>query len=141
MFFWLLLGRENHSPLKSGFDRAHHLAWSDVSVDSRIHPSVLRIHLNVSKCNQFGRAVYVGQTNDQICPVAAGLVYMACRGSTLGLFCRFGDGSFLTKRLFILKVRELLSATGLDPSLYSGHSFRIGAATSAAQAGLKDSTI
>ena len=50
-----------------------------------------------------------------------------------------GNGSSLTKRLFILKVRELLSEAGLHPSLYSARCFRIGVATSAAQAGLKDS--
>ena len=139
-FFW---AGEITVPSQSGFDRARHLAWSDVSVDSKIHPLVLWIHLKVSKCDQFGRgvAVYVWQKNDQICPVAAGLAYMACHGSIPGPFFCFGDGFLLTKRLFILKVRELLSAAGLDPSLYSGHSFRIGAATSAAQAGLEDSTI
>lgn len=48
------------------------------------------------------------------------------------------DGSPLTKGS---KVRDLLVTAKLDPSLYSGHSFRIGAATSAALAGLEDSTI
>ena len=57
-------------------------------------------------------------------------------GQLWGLSFTSGNGSSLTKRLFILKVRELLSATGLDPSLYSARCFRIGVATSAAQAGL-----
>ena len=57
-------------------------------------------------------------------------------GQLRGLSFTSGNGSSLTKRLFILKVRELLSAAGLDPSLYSGHSFCIGAATSAVQADL-----
>ena len=57
-------------------------------------------------------------------------------GQLWGLSFTSGNGSSLTKRLFILKVRELLSAAGLDPSLYSGHSFCIGVATSAAQADL-----
>ena len=57
-------------------------------------------------------------------------------GQRKGLSFASGNGSSFTKRLFISKVRELLSAAGLDPSLYSGHNFRIGAATSATQANL-----
>ena len=38
-------------------------------------------------------------------------------------------------------MRQALSAAGLDTSGYSGHSFRIGSATSAARVGLEDSLI
>ena len=38
-------------------------------------------------------------------------------------------------------VRQALEQAGVHPAGYSGHSFRIGAATTAAQAGLDDSTI
>ena len=62
-------------------------------------------------------------------------------GQLWGLSFASGIGPSLTKRIFILKVRELLSAACLDPSLYSGQSFCIGAATSAVQADLEDSTI
>ena len=37
--------------------------------------------------------------------------------------------------------REALTAIGLDPAQYVGHSFRIGAATTGAAAGIEDSTI
>ena len=39
------------------------------------------------------------------------------------------------------QVREALVSLGLDPQAYAWHSFRIGAATTAARAGLEDSVI
>ena len=39
------------------------------------------------------------------------------------------------------EVRKALVAAGVDQSKYSGHSFRIGAATTAAAAGIADSNI
>ena len=38
-------------------------------------------------------------------------------------------------------MRSALDVIGLDQTVFSGHSFRSGAATAAAQAGLSDSTI
>ena len=38
-------------------------------------------------------------------------------------------------------VRSALEASGINPSNYAGHSFRIGAATMAASCGLQDSLI
>ena len=142
-FFGFFRAGEITIPSKSAFDQARHLAWEDVRVDDRAKPSMLCIHLKVSKCDQFGKGVdvFVGRTGRKLCPVASCLAYMACRGPTTGPFFRFQDGTPLTKGLFISKVRDLLSQASLDPSLYAGHSFRIGAATSAALAGLEDSTI
>ena len=38
-------------------------------------------------------------------------------------------------------VRQALRQAGISPAGYSGHSFRIGAATAAVQAGLEDSVV
>ena len=38
-------------------------------------------------------------------------------------------------------VREALSSAGMDVLIYSGHSFRIGAATTALRAGISDANI
>ena len=142
-FFGSFRAGEITVPSLSSFDPSRHLSWSDVRIDSRTHPTIFRLQLKVSKCDQFGRgiAIYLGKTGDSLCPVSAGLAYMALHTSTSGPFFSFEDGSALTKGRFVAKVRELLQEAGLDPALYSGHSFRIGAATSAAQAGLEDSTI
>ena len=48
------------------------------------------------------------------------------------------DGLPLSRGHFIAKVRSGLMAAGLDASKFSGHSFRRGAASSAAAAGFSD---
>ena len=47
----------------------------------------------------------------------------------------------LTRQRFVTAVRTGLDKAGIDSSKYSGHSFRIGAATTAAQNGMEDSII
>ena len=47
----------------------------------------------------------------------------------------------LTKQRFVQRIREALLAGGFNPSQFAGHSFRIGAATTAAECGISDSTI
>ena len=58
-----------------------------------------------------------------------------------GLFFQFRDGLPLTRQKFIAKVREVLEEAGLYPKKYAGHSFRIGAVTTAAAHGVEDSVI
>ena len=47
----------------------------------------------------------------------------------------------LTKPQFVAKIRLALQAIGLPYQDFAGHSFRIGAATTAAKAGFEDSMI
>ena len=104
---------------------------------------MIRFHLKRSKCNQFGNGVdvFIGRTSDDLCLVVAVLNYLAQRGNQTGAFFRFRDGSPLTKARFVLGIRRALTKTGVDCTGYSGHSFRIGAATAASQASIADSTM
>lgn len=124
----------------SAFNPAIHLSWEDVSVDDPEQPTVVRIYLRVSKCDQNGRgvAVFLGRVESPVCPVVALLSFMAVRGARPGPFFIKEDGA---PGAFVTFLRGLLTETGLEASLFSGHSFRIGAATTAAMAGLQDSTI
>ena len=125
-------------------DSSSVLSWGDVSIDNRDDPSVIRVYLRFSKCDQYGRGVkvYVGQcVSPWLCPVAAVTSYMASRGPKPGPFFQLGSGRTLTKLGFVSELRRALLACGIDQAAYSGHSFRIGAATAAAEAGLQDSTI
>ena len=51
------------------------------------------------------------------------------------------DGSPLLKSAFVQKLRSALNSIGLNESFYAGHSFRIRAATTAAERGFEDSLI
>ena len=53
----------------------------------------------------------------------------------------FEDGQFLTRQRFVDAVREALERAGVDQTKYCGHSFRIGAATTAAARGVEDAMI
>ena len=142
-FFGFFRAGEITVPSQSVLQQSKHLGWGDVCVDSIFSPSLLRVHLKVSKCDQFGSGadIYIGKTSDEICPVAACLSYMQLRGHQAGPFFCFRKNIPLTKGTFVAHVRKALTQAGLDASLYSGHSFCIGAATSAAQAGVEDSVI
>ena len=51
------------------------------------------------------------------------------------------DGVFLTQANFVAAVKKALESAGLDTSNFNGHSFRIGAAMTAAARGIEDSMI
>ena len=113
------------------------LCSGDVSVDSRADPQLVTLHLRQSKTDPFGVGcfIYLGRTNTNPCPVAAVLNYLSVRPSTLGPLFVFDNGSPLTRAGLVDHLRESLRQAGIDSSQYSGHSFRIGAATAAAAAG------
>lgn len=120
------------------------LTTSDISTDARDDPQVLIVHLRRSKTDPFGVGahLHLGRTNDRVlCPVSAILAYMAIRPPGPGPLLHFQDGTPLSRQLLVRHVRQALAQAGVDTALYNGHSFRIGAATTAAQAGLSDSLI
>ena len=126
-----------------GYDSSTSLGMRDVSVDSRDNPSMVRVVLRQSKTDPFrkGVAIYLGRTQGDLCPVSAILAYIACRPLVEGPLFIFKDGSYLTRDKFVSAVKQGLVASGIDCRGYSGHSFRIGAATTAALQGVEDSVI
>ena len=130
-------------PSVSSFDPSKHLAWGDVSIDSRECPKVMKIHLKRSKTDQAGRGAdkFISRADGPLCPVAATLSYIIERGTSPGPFFKYSNGKPLLKWKFVSEVRNALQASGLPYQCFAGHSFRIGAATSAANAGLEDSLI
>lgn len=119
------------------------LRASDVSVDSRANPQVLIVWLRHSKADPFGAGMhlYLGRTGDILCPVTAMLGYLAIRPATAGPLFVFHDNTFLSRARLVTHMRETLSQAGIQTAHFSGHSFRIGAASAAARAGCNDSLI
>lgn len=142
-FFGFLRVGEVIVPSGLAFDPSVHLSVADVSVDSHTTPTYVAVNIKASKTDPFrqGVTIYLGRTYYEICPVSAILRYLVERGSAPGPLFTFRDGRFLTRERFVLAVREALAAAGVDTSKYSGHSFRIGAATTAAERGVQDSLI
>ena len=142
-FFGFMRAGEMTLPSESAFDPNTHLCFKDVSVDCIEDPKIVKLNLKASKTDPFRKGVEVvlGKTDNDLCPVTALLAYLAIRGSGPGFLFLFSDRRPLTKQRFIQRVRQALSAIGVDSSQYAGHSFRIGAATTASARGLSESTI
>ena len=59
-------------PTSSAFDPSSHLSLKDIAIDRRDDPSVVQIHLKVSKTDQErkGVSIFVGKTGDDLCQVS-----------------------------------------------------------------------
>ena len=127
----------------SSFNLATDLTWGDVAVDNQANPRMVRVHLKKSKCDQFGVGsnIILGRTGNVLCPVAAILQFIATRGGHPGPFFIDSSQRVITKQWFVGHIRNTLNTLGLPQHNYAGHSFRAGAATTAALAGVEDSTI
>ena len=58
-----------------------------------------------------------------------------------GALFQFHDGQALKKPRFTKEIRNAIDTLGLNGREYAGHSFRIGATTTAAECGIEDSVI
>ena len=104
----------------------------------------LKVFLTHSKTDQFGQGsvITVGCSEDACCPVSAMQHYLeSCRTPPSRPLFHFRNGMPLTAKKFRAILRFNLKSLGFNPSLFNTHSFRIGAATAAAKAGMSSSTI
>ena len=121
----------------------HHINFSllsDVAVDNRAAPQVVRITLKQSKTDQFRQGAYVhlGKTSHQVCPVEALVHYLARKGGKPESLFILPSNTPLTRARFSTALNKAFQELQMDPCNFNTHSFRIGAATSAKQAGISD---
>ena len=128
-FFGFLRTGEMTVPSYSAYDPSVHLSYKDIAVDDLANPQTVSVFIKQSKTDLFRRGInlFVGRTSSDLCPVMALLNYLVVRGPREGSLFMFSDG-------------RRCRALG-HPSKYCGHSFRIGAATAAAERGMEDSVI
>jgi hypothetical protein len=124
----------------SAFNETQHLMVRDISLLPKSAPQYMLVKIKASKTDPFrqGQTILVGKSHSKICPVSAMLAYLAEKDPNpkRGPIFTYQNGSFLTREKLTSETRLLLSMGGLNSTEYAGHSFRIGAATSAAAANL-----
>ena len=142
-FFGFMRVGEFTIPAQYSYDKPSHLSLSDISVDKRDNPRLLRVTIKQSKTDPFHRGmnIYLGATDGPICPIVGILPYLAAHGKQEGPFFITEDGSGLTLQAFSALINSLLSKLKLNTKHYNTHSFRIGAATSAADACIPETSI
>lgn len=134
-FGFLRVGEFTTTSKKGNWDKI--LSLQDITIRNDL--SAVEVHIRSSKTDQrgVGTTLQIGVVPNQgICPVASMSEYLRVRPDVEGpLFIHFG-GHPLTRYQFSAILKKGIKANGLPPSDFSPHSFRIGAATSAAIGGV-----
>lgn len=141
-YFGFLRSAEFTVSSLSAFNPNCHLSVADVAVDVPLNPSCLQIFIKASKTDPFrkGCKILIGRGSPPLCAVQAVVSYLARRGNHPGPLFLLENGLPLARSFLTDRLRAILLAAGI-PGNFSSHSFRIGAATSAARAGLPDHLI
>lgn len=132
--FFAMLRKSNLVPDKvSEFQLGKQLARQDVISGEHC----LLLSCLWSKTNQFGqrchRVPLVAIPNSPLCPVSAftNMCLLVPAPGSAPAFCIIKDDKFvpLTYSFFQAALKKLIQSIGLDPTLYSSHSFRRGGAS------------
>ena len=121
------------------YHRKSTLQRSDITIER----TRMVVHIKASKTDPFreGMSLSIARTGSSMCPVRAIKKYCQVRPNMEGpLFCT-SSGQYLTRVMMSRSVKNTLEANNINSDRYSSHSFRIGAATTAASAGIHDQTI
>ena len=115
---------------------------ADVSFNSSSSSLIMLYTVHSSKTAPQGFTVHVGCSRTPICAVCIMRLYLTTfpAPSSDPLF-QFSSSQHLTYNHYNRIIKHLVQAIGLDPSIYSSHSLRAGAATQAARAGLAPEAI
>ena len=132
-FFEFLRVSEYTSSHVKSFDPAVTLCHSDLLI---ISPDVIDLRIKASKTDPFRIGSIIRLTRNYStlcpCPVQALFNYILSATRKSGPLFKFQDGRFLSRRTFAAALNKLKPA---HINNLSSHSFRIGAATTAAAAG------
>ena len=135
-FYGFLRSSKFMPPSTTQFNPLVHLCFTDVFFTSE---GCLTLYLKSSKTDLYrqGCSLLIAPSLRPVCAVLALGKYLSLRpvSGTSPLYV-FQFGAFLTKAKVTLTHRTLLQRLSVPTELYASHSFRIAAATKAAEAGL-----
>ena len=103
-----------------------------ISLDHASSPQVMFVTIKRSKTDPLRQGVMLtlGRMNATICRRWRHTWFNG--GDKTGPLFQFVAGHYFTRQHLVSQVHQALHKSGLDSSKYNGHSFRIGAATTAA---------
>ena len=104
-------------------------------------PDVLQLKQVVQLVDNAGNVSLTLHRRSDVCPVQSLLDYFAHRGLADGPLFQTRDGHAISRKMFTDHLAIIFRMCGLDANRYKGHSFRIGAATFAAECGFSDAQI
>ena len=98
------------------YDSSMHLSLADIALDSRSLPRTVRVRTKQSKTDPFhqGINIYLGRTDQDVCPVWAIMTYLGIRGSTPGPLFVLPDRRLLTHKIFSSALDNLLCKLRID---------------------------
>ena len=141
-YFGFLRSSEFTVPNLASYSPALHLGVEDISVDSAVSPSCIRVRIKASKTDPFrkGCFIHIGRGRYPLCAVETIIAYLSQRGNAPGPLFLMQSGTPLSRALLTSWLRKSLEGSGVSGN-FSSHSFRIGAATVAARNGVPDHLI
>ena len=111
----------------------------DLKFVSGSHKPSMQLSIRHYKHQHSSRLVVLEiEAKSHHCPLIVMKRYLRIRGSTSGPLFIFADHTPISASYFARQLAACLSHCGYDTTRYTGHSFRIGAATTAAERGLTD---
>lgn len=130
-FFGFLRVSEYTSPNVHSFLPESTLCYNDITLQN----TQISLTLKASKTDPFrsGTTVRLAANGSPLCPVAALSAFMMNHPSQSGPLFVFHDGKYLTREKISKYLKQFISS--MPVKNVSSHSFRIGAATTAARAG------
>ena len=131
-FFGFLRVSEYTSQLVRTYDPLSTLSFSDLAIDATASVAVVRIKASKTDPFQNGVSINLHTNQSMLCPVTALMRFAAVHPTQTGPLFTWQDGRFLTRKHVNTTLQRLKPPHITD---MSSHSFRIGAATTAAAAG------
>ena len=130
--FYCLFRKKNVCPESSAPTREKTLLRKHIDID--LKENIVYIYCNFSKTNQFGAKDLVIPVPGNSDPCLDLVRHMSALFSRVNAdpedpAFTYAPSKFIHYKLFTDRLKSLLSKASLDPSLYSGHSFRRGGAS------------
>jgi hypothetical protein len=120
----------------------HLILRGNISITKSRRNTVLCITMNSYKHSKGAPiTLRLSPQLDPLCPVSTLREFLQIRHSNSGPLLIFPDGQPVSRSFFVMHLNMALKWAKLDPRFYKTHSFRIGAATTAATLGMSDAQI